>query len=54
MKRTVTTCEVFAGTGAPFRNAGERQSVLDRYEEVARTGADSAGDAALLILRRRP
>jgi hypothetical protein len=49
----VQSGEVFAGTGAPFRSAEERQSVLAQYEEVSRTGAKNAGDAALLILKRR-
>jgi len=49
----VRSGEVFAGTGAPFRSAEERRAVLSGYEEVTRTGAADAGDAALLILKRR-
>jgi hypothetical protein len=44
--------EAFAGKGAPFRNATERDDLLDAYE-VAGIENEEGGDAALVILRRR-
>ena len=44
--------EEFAGVGAPFRNAAERDALLARYA-VATTVSDADGDAALVVLRRR-
>lgn len=42
----------FAGAGAPFRNAGERDALRAAFETVG--VADSvSGDMALLVLRRR-
>ncbi len=44
--------EAFAGAGAPFRNAGEREALLKGYG-VSTIVADETGDAALVVLRRR-
>ena len=44
--------EAFAGTGAPFRSATERDGVLARYQ-VATTVAEDSGPSALVVLRRR-
>ncbi len=41
----------FAGTGAPFRDTAERDSLLARYQ-VADPGNDASGGNALTILRR--
>jgi hypothetical protein len=41
----------WAGAGAPFRNAAERDSLLARYEVVHATD-EEAGDIALAVLRR--
>jgi hypothetical protein len=42
----------FAGAGAPFRNAAERDTIQAHYEQVLRAGPeDDAG--AMLLLRRR-
>jgi len=44
--------DAFAGAGAPFRDAAERDSLLARFG-LADPGNDFAGDQALLVLRRR-
>jgi hypothetical protein len=43
--------EVWAGTGAPFRSAAERDSVLSRYQTVSGTD-EEAGDLSMAVLRR--
>lgn len=48
----LTGMEAFAGVGAPFRGAPERDAILARYE-VSKIVGDPAGPAALVILRRR-
>ena len=42
----------FAGVGAPFRNADERNALLQRYG-VATVIDTTSGDQALVVLRRR-
>src|SRR5262249_4917149 len=42
----------FAGTGRPFRNAAERDALIERYPTVAATG-DSTSENSLLLLERR-
>lgn len=44
--------EAFAGAGAPFRSATERDGMLARYG-MATVQNDAAGEAALAVLRRR-
>ena len=44
--------EAFAGTGAPFRSAAERDAMLSAYDVVG-VENDEGGDAALVMLRRR-
>ena len=44
--------EAFAGTGAPFRDAAERDAVLAAYG-IATTVAEDAGDGAMVVLKRR-
>ncbi len=48
----VRTGEAFAGAGAPFRSAAERDSVLARYQAVAQ-GEQNMSDQSLLVWRRR-
>ena len=43
----------FAGVGAPFRNAAERDRLLTSYHTVTSTGAQSGYDP-LLLLQRQP
>ena len=43
--------EAWAGAGAPFRGAAERDSVMSRYRIVSGT-AEDAGDLSIAILRR--
>ena len=43
--------EAWAGAGAPFRSAEERDSVLARYQTVSGTD-EEAGDLSLAVLRR--
>jgi hypothetical protein len=45
------TGEAFAGRGAPFRSAAERDSLFARYRLVAQA-EESLGDRSLVILRR--
>jgi hypothetical protein len=45
------TGEAFAGAGAPFRSAQERDSTLGRFQVVAQN-EDSLRDETLMILRR--
>lgn len=45
------TGEAFAGTGAPFRTAAERDSLFARFRAVA--GADAAAAAGALVVLRR-
>jgi hypothetical protein len=42
---------VFAGRGAPFRNAAERDSLFARYQELPQQ--EQGNDQALIVLRRR-
>lgn len=52
LRRGVATgLEAFAGTGAPFRSAAERDAMLAGYR-VETVVDDAAGPAALLVLRR--
>jgi hypothetical protein len=48
---TMRTGEAFAGAGAPFRSASERDSTLAAYQIQART-EEQIGDQTLMILRR--
>jgi len=43
--------EVWAGAGAPFRSAAERDTVMGRYQTVSGTD-EEAGDLSLAVLRR--
>ena len=43
----------FAGVGAPFRSAAERDAMLANYQ-VSKIVSESSGAAALVVLRRRP
>lgn len=49
--RVLRSGEAFAGVGAPFRSAGERESALAPYREAYRSGEQGDEDA-LVILRR--
>lgn len=52
-RRELEEIEGFAGAGAPFRNVGERDSLLTKYEK-ATVIAQSPGPSELWILERRP
>jgi hypothetical protein len=43
----------FAGAGAPFRSAAERDALLAAYERMAVLDEEASGDNALVVLRRR-
>jgi len=47
----VRTGAAFAGKGAPFRSAAERDSLLARYHLVAQA-EETLRDQSLVILRR--
>ena len=49
---TLQHFDAFAGAGAPFRSAAERDALLAQYA-VATVVGDAEGDAALVVLRRR-
>ena len=45
--------EAFAGVGAPFRSAAERNAILSAYQPT-KIVDEGSGPAALVVLRRRP
>ncbi len=49
----LTSTAAFAGAGAPFAAAADRDSLLARYERMAVLDEQVSGDNALVVLRRR-